>query len=57
MSIELWVVDRIPIGYGEGGGKNAFRFQEQNEEQRPDAEICGEESRPFPAGVESLPSR
>lgn len=57
MSLELWVVDRIPIGYGEGGGKNAFRFQEQNEEQRPDAEICGEESRPFPVGVESLPNR
>ena len=57
MSIERWVADRIQIGYGEGGGKNAFRFQEHNEEQRPDAEICGEESRPFLVGVESLPDR
>ena len=30
--------------------KNAFRFQEYKERERPAAEICGAESRPFLVG-------
>lgn len=35
------MVDRVQRDYGEGGVKNALRFQEHEKAQRPDAEICG----------------